>query len=621
MFEELLCSIYTETEFRRFVKLGSDGEMISQQIPSEGVTNESLVHHTIDLVLRRKLIDHAFFERLVTDVPRREQEIRRSWRSWYEWNQQQTSGAAAPEVTELDSVRKGASDELHRLILRRESLVMEGEDTIDVDASIIHHQSILRRGAQLKGGDFLCQNRYKIIARIGHGSFATVWRAYDRISRRDVAVKVLHAHWADNPTVLERFIQGPHKAARIQHPNIVKILRGTFDDGGYYAYVMEYVPGENLHSLIEQRRIPLRDLLTMFSQICDGLHRAHESGFVHRDIKPSNILIGVDGVPKLADFDLSKVHDLGDTQTGAIMGTILYMAPEVRDNAKNANPSSDLYSLGMTLLFCLLRSDPPLEAPARQRWLAGLSGPPELRKLGERAISRPDQRPKSALAMGQECAALAEHLEVDHWSVTGASGHHQPWSFNSSQPPEDVESKEGRPYLGWAIAVLLVLSLAGFVMIYAFPGPDANPQVSQREVERTIQRPEPKSKAKPVPAEMPKKVVTPKGSEKPIVPRIPPPQTDPVPWVATSQAALDANANAFISGTHFAIRDCARMHSLLSKKVVFICEAKGDGSVRSVKMVEGDGDDAFEACAESSIRKGTFEATGQTEQYTITYPI
>jgi serine/threonine protein kinase len=192
---------------------------------------------------------------------------------------------------------------------------------------------------------------YELGPKVGEGGMGAVYRARHRLTGAIVAVKIMPAHMAANPVLAKRFEQEFRAASKLNHPNIVQALDYGDAPLGHYL-VMEFVEGETLGQRVEREgAIPEAEAIRIIAQVAQGLHRAHKQNLVHRDVKPDNILLGPDGVAKLADLGLVKEADtdLNLTKTGRGLGTPHFMAPEQFRHAKFADPRCDIYSLGATL--------------------------------------------------------------------------------------------------------------------------------------------------------------------------------------------------------------------------------------------------------------------------------
>jgi len=191
----------------------------------------------------------------------------------------------------------------------------------------------------------------RLVKKIGEGGFGAVYKAQHLALNIPVAVKVLVTRTPGREALAEkRFLREARIVARLKHPNIVGVLNVGIEDGIHFI-VMDFIEGRSLQVLLKEKgQLPVPSSVGVFSQICQGLHYAHEQGVLHRDIKPGNILIDTNGVPKIADFGFAKFadDDLSMTFSGAVMGTPYYLSPEQAQDAKNVDRRSDIYSLGCT---------------------------------------------------------------------------------------------------------------------------------------------------------------------------------------------------------------------------------------------------------------------------------
>ena len=202
-------------------------------------------------------------------------------------------------------------------------------------------------------------DRYELEELVGTGGMSSVFRAHDRLLDRKVALKVLHQQYTDDDDYVERFRREARAVAALSHPNIVTVIdRGEHE--GRQFIVFEFVAGENLKRLIERRGpAPVATALELGMQMARGLSFAHQQGLVHRDVKPQNILLNGHGQAKVTDFGIARSLDVqhGMTQTGTVLGTSDYIAPE-QAQGQRVDEHTDVYSLGV-VMYELLTSEVP----------------------------------------------------------------------------------------------------------------------------------------------------------------------------------------------------------------------------------------------------------------------
>jgi beta-lactam-binding protein with PASTA domain/tRNA A-37 threonylcarbamoyl transferase component Bud32 len=190
--------------------------------------------------------------------------------------------------------------------------------------------------------------RYRVTEKIGTGGMADVFKAQDEVLGRTVAVKVMHRHFAADPTFVQRFRQEANAAANLSSANIVNIFDWG-EQGDTYFIVMEYVRGTDLKTLLDQRGpLPAEKAADYGAQVCSALSVAHGYGIIHRDIKPQNLILTGDGTVKVTDFGIARAGNTNMTQTGSVLGTAYYLSPE-QAQGRELTPASDLYSLGIVL--------------------------------------------------------------------------------------------------------------------------------------------------------------------------------------------------------------------------------------------------------------------------------
>jgi serine/threonine-protein kinase len=199
--------------------------------------------------------------------------------------------------------------------------------------------------------------RYRVLRKIGAGGMADVWLAEDTHLQRQVALKVLHRHFAQDREFVARFQREAESAAGLQHPNVVAVYdRGDFDGVNYIA--MQYVEGPTLKQLIDRGLTP-EQAVPLVRQVLEAARFAHRNGIVHRDLKPQNVIISADGVAMVTDFGIARAGLSEITQTGSVMGTPQYLSPE-QAQGYEVTPVSDLYSVGV-LLYEALTGRVPFE--------------------------------------------------------------------------------------------------------------------------------------------------------------------------------------------------------------------------------------------------------------------
>lgn len=222
--------------------------------------------------------------------------------------------------------------------------------------------------AQAKIGQTI--DRYVVEALLGEGGFGAVYRARHVMMNRQVALKLLHPDLVSDEAIRERFLREAQAAAAVGHPNIVQMFDCGVAVSGEAFLAMELLPGEDLQARLERvRRFQWPDAVGLCLEVLDALTAAHAAGVVHRDLKPGNVFITTSGQVKLLDFGISKLERSGVpklTQTGVVMGTPHYMAPETFSGAHDVDQRADLYSVA-AMLFEMLSGAPPHDADTYER--------------------------------------------------------------------------------------------------------------------------------------------------------------------------------------------------------------------------------------------------------------
>lgn len=264
-------------------------------------------------------------------------------------------------------------------------------------------------------------NRYEIVAKIGDGGMALVYSAKDILLNRLVAVKVLRDQYASDREFIERFHREAQAAASLSHPNVVNVYDvGTINQTPFI--VMEYIEGQNLSEIIvEQGQLEPEYAVKILLQICSALAHAHRHNIVHRDIKPHNILITKDNQVKVTDFGIAAVSSMSITQTGVVLGSVLYFSPEQARGTK-VDHLSDLYSLGVVMYEMLtgkvpFRADTPISTALKH--IQDLPKPPsqinpaiplELERIILKLLAK---KPEDRFQSAQELSDALEKLDFD----------------------------------------------------------------------------------------------------------------------------------------------------------------------------------------------------------------
>jgi eukaryotic-like serine/threonine-protein kinase len=277
-----------------------------------------------------------------------------------------------------------------------------------------------------RAGDVIA-DRYELEELCGSGGMSSVFRAHDVQLDRRVAIKILLERYAGDNEYVERFRREARAVAQLSHPNIVTVIDRGEDEGRQYI-VFEYVEGENLKDLIVRSGpLPLRRAVELALAVADGLAFAHERGLVHRDVKPQNVLLSGDGKVKVTDFGIARSLEVehGVTQTGTVLGTGEYLAPE-QASGEPVSPATDVYSLGV-VLWELLTGDVPFDGenfvavalrhvneqpPSLRERRADV--PPRLANAVERALQKdPARRFASMGAFAQELRSCLAALDTE----------------------------------------------------------------------------------------------------------------------------------------------------------------------------------------------------------------
>lgn len=245
-------------------------------------------------------------------------------------------------------------------------------------------------------------SHYKILEKLGEGGMGVVYKAQDVTLDRLVAMKFLPQHLTSDPVEKERFVREARAASALNHPNVTTIHEIDEFEGQTFI-VMEYVEGRTLKQIVEKETLPIKEVLNIGIQICEGLAVAHEKGIVHRDIKSDNIMLTNRGQLKIMDFGLAKLRGstrLTDTRSTA--GTAAYMSPE-QARAEKVDQRSDIFSAG-AVLYELLTNQLPFkgEHPAAVVYSVLTEEPQPVARFNNQVSARLEDMVSKALAKDKE---------------------------------------------------------------------------------------------------------------------------------------------------------------------------------------------------------------------------
>ncbi len=307
--------------------------------------------------------------------------------------------------------------------------------------------------------------KFEILRPLGRGAMGEVYLAMDPGLGREVALKTIRpdAEGGDLGDLKARFAREAQAAAGLHHPHLVTIFEFGEAEGLLY-FAMEVVEGQSLLELLRAQALAPAEFLEVMAQVCDGLQAAHQKGIVHRDIKPANLMVSrVDGRPfaKVLDFGVAKSQGTEATQTGQVVGTIAYMAPEYLSRGV-ATPSADLFAVAVilyeglaghrpftgdtsgSLIFNILHEPPPELDPQR---LAGLG--PGLQSLLRRSLAKD---PLERYPTARDLAAALRAAQDPTWKPEETP--------TVALPRTGSRIRPRRPLWVWGLAAVLLLAVA-----------------------------------------------------------------------------------------------------------------------------------------------------------------
>jgi len=339
--------------------------------------------------------------------------------------------------------------------------------------------------------------RYHIVERIASGGMGEVFRAYDTVLAREVAIKVLHRSLSGDPGFVDRFRREARAAAGLSHPNIVAVHDWGAVDGVYFM-VMEYVRGRSLRDVLNaEGLLAPSQAADVLMQVLAALEHAHRQGIVHRDVKPENVMVTREGIVKVADFGLARAYaDSRVTQAGTVSGTVQYLAPE-QLQGEPADPRTDLYAVGvlafelltgrvpftgetsMAIAYKHVRDRVPRPSAVNPAVPKGLDG--WVSSMTEKAR---ELRPESAVEARRDLAAEARELpaarpiaELVHGIPEDAAADPQRAPTVTISRARTKRRRRTRWILGIVLALLALAAAAWGVWTYLIPHYVDVPQV------------------------------------------------------------------------------------------------------------------------------------------------
>ena len=349
--------------------------------------------------------------------------------------------------------------------------------------------------------DQVIGGRYRLERVVGTGGMSSVYCAFDTLLERNVALKILHEQYGDDAEYVERFRREARAVAQLSHPNIVTVIDRGEEDGRQYI-VFELVDGDNLKELVERGGpLPVRRAVDLGLEIGRALAFAHAQGLVHRDVKPQNVLLDGDGRAKVTDFGIVRSLDaVGHTQTGTVLGTSHYIAPE-QARGERVDAQTDVYSFGV-VLYELLAGEVPypgdsflsvamkhVNDPVPSVLDRRPDAPIRFATLIERCMAKdPLDRPRSMDEVVSELQSVAAELE----GRTGAEGTmimRKPAAVPAGPPRarRQRREREGRGVPLWPVllGLLLAAAIAGGLWLARDSGDEAGPQGGGRAASLT----------------------------------------------------------------------------------------------------------------------------------------
>ncbi|SNV64013.1 Serine/threonine-protein kinase PrkC [Veillonella rodentium] len=348
--------------------------------------------------------------------------------------------------------------------------------------------------------DILLDNRYRIVDKIGVGGMADVYLGEDTLLGRPVAIKILHANFANDDEFVKRFKREAQAAGKLNHPNIVNMYDVGFDQNLHYI-IMEYVDGETLKEYITRHgRLSIDEAVKFTIAIAEGLEHAHAMGIVHCDIKPHNVIITRTGRVKVTDFGIARAMNATNTvmYTNSILGSAHYLSPE-QASGKPIDGNTDIYSLGV-VLYEMLTGRVPFEGETpiavalkhvREKVTPPTRYNPSIPPLLEAVVMK--ALAKNPADRFESISDMISDLRLSQGFTMGKTQRHEPYDFATQMIPavdpdaledfnidressQKVESKKKRmlnkiasipqKYIVLGAAVIFLIAFLGAFLTY-----------------------------------------------------------------------------------------------------------------------------------------------------------
>jgi hypothetical protein len=335
----------------------------------------------------------------------------------------------------------------------------------------------------------IVDGHYRLDMRLGGGGFAEVWRARDLDLERDVAIKILHRHLAEDAEFVRRFRVEARRTAGLRHPHIVEIYAVAETPDARPCLVMELVAGEPLTEVLRRRRaLAFDEAVATLGQLASAIDYLHAQGLVHRDLKPANVMLDMAGHATLLDLGIARAIDsAGVTRPGETIGTLAYMSPE-QIRGEPAEEASDIYGLGV-VAYEVLAGHPPFEGNTAAMRSAILNDAPPAGRL---AVAPNEAEAAIVHALAKDPAArphsareFVESLRVGGGPGAPEDGNTLRVPTQTSEPavaPEPPAAKGSHKQHRWtylAGLVLAILAVGGVLLATLVRGWQQPPDRSQ----------------------------------------------------------------------------------------------------------------------------------------------